>query len=223
MFACRSILSRDALGDRRPDRKAGTRDRHRWICGGRTYRSVARFDASAQRYNRIVEENLQRVWRVARRCGVHQSELDDVIQEVFLVVARKLCAIDTSAERAFVAAVTVRVAANWRRAERRRAEAPMGWLENLASVEAPGYGPAERRQGLALLQQSLDHMTEAQRQVFILAELEEMTALEIASTLNLEEAAVVSRLRRSREVFRRFCENQQRGDAIQGQSSLGVG
>jgi RNA polymerase sigma-70 factor (ECF subfamily) len=155
--------------------------------------------------------------------GVDPSYLDDVIQEVFLVVARKLPQVEVDRERAFVAAVTTRVSANWRRTQRRRPEELLGWVEELSVAEAPDFGPAERRQGLELLQKSLDLMTDAQREVFILAELEQLTAAEIAKQLELPEAAVVSRLRRSRKAFRRFCKQQQERAAYLGPSAVGVG
>jgi hypothetical protein len=52
-------------------------------------------------------------------------------------------------------------------------------------------------------------MTEGQREVFILTELEELTAREVGLHLGLPEAAVVSRLRRAREVFKGFCASWQ--------------
>ena len=179
-------------------------------------------DTSALRYNRLVEDNLNAVWRVARRCGIHTSQLDDVIQEVFLVVSQKLARIKPGTERAFTIAVTVRVAANWRRAQRRRQEDPVSWFEDVPGTEVFGYEPAERRQGLKLLEKSLELMTKGQREVFILAELEQLTAPEIAAQLEIEEAAVVSRLRRSRDVFRRFCESQQQLELLRLPSPLGV-
>lgn len=180
-------------------------------------------DAAVLRYNCVVEDNLNAVWRVARRCGIHSNHLDDVIQEVFLVVAQKLVQIAPGTERAFAIAVTVRIAANWRRAQRRRPEDPVGWLEEIPGKETLVYEPAERHQGLMLLEQSLELMTEAQREVFILAELEQLTAPEIAAQLELDEAAVVSRLRRSREVFRRFCEKQRQLEMLGDASLQGVG
>lgn len=167
-------------------------------------------DLATDRYERVVEQNLNAVWRVARRCGVHTNHLDDIIQEVFLIVSRKLSHVAPHAERAFVVAVTTRVAANWRRSQARHPEVPMGWMEDIPIVESHDYEPVERRQGLELLQKSLELMTEAQREVFILAELEQLTGVEIAAQLGLNEATVVSRLRRSREVFRRFCQQQER-------------
>lgn len=167
-------------------------------------------DLAADRYERVVEQNLNAAWRVARRCGVHANHLDDVIQEVFLVVARKLPDVAPHAERAFVAAVTTRVAANWRRCQARHPEVPMGWLEEVPVIDNHAFEAFERRQGLQLLQESLELMTDVQREVFVLTELEQLTALEIAAQLSLNEATVVSRLRRAREVFRRFCRQQQK-------------
>ena len=48
-------------------------------------------------------------------------------------------------------------------------------------------------------------MTEPQRVTFVLFELEELRASEIAVELGIEEAAVVSRLHRARSVLRRVC------------------
>lgn len=52
-------------------------------------------------------------------------------------------------------------------------------------------------------------MTEAQRVTFVLFELEELRASEIATELGVAEAAVVSRLHRARGVMRRICERQE--------------
>lgn len=185
---------------------------------------VRDLETPAARYEHVVQRYLNVVWRVARRCGVHDSQLDDVIQEVFLVVARRLDQVEHGRERAFVIGVTTRVAANWRRAQRRCLEDPVAWLEELpAAGESPGLEVVERRQGLLLLQEALDQMTDAQREVFVLAELEQLTAVEIALQLELEEAAVVSRLRRSRQVFRRFCERRRWEGAEPCAENVGVG
>jgi DNA-directed RNA polymerase specialized sigma24 family protein len=54
-------------------------------------------------------------------------------------------------------------------------------------------------------------MTPRQRVVFTLFDLEEFSAREIAEQLEIPEAAVVSRLRRGREVFQNFCRRRQLG------------
>jgi RNA polymerase sigma-70 factor (ECF subfamily) len=167
------------------------------------------------RAERIVREQLDVACRTARRLGVPASELDDVAQEVMLVVVRRLDAIDPDKERAFVAATSVRVAANWRRQRRRRHEQPSDELDQFqvdqeALLSRPSELGAEdsleRARKLQLLQAALDSMTEPQRVAFILFELEELTAREIAQQLHLPVAAVTSRARRAREAFISFCQ-----------------
>jgi RNA polymerase sigma-70 factor, ECF subfamily len=171
-------------------------------------------ESSNSRFNRIVHECLDVAWRTARRAGVRPEAVDDVIQEAFLVVGRRLRDIAPQSERAFVAATTLRAAANWQRGTRRRREDLVESVEGVLSSSAAAGPPlpeevALQREGLALLGVALDAMTEPQREVFVLSELEQLCAREVSELLQLPEAAVVSRLRRAREVFRKFCVEQQ--------------
>lgn len=157
----------------------------------------------------IAEQHLDVIWRMARRLGVPTNELEDMAQEVLMVVVRRLEHIELGKERAFVASTTVRVASNWRRTRRRRPEDPSDALDALASASSGAFAPAdaeqslERSRRLARLEHALDLMTEPQREAFMLFDLEQLTAPEIAEQLGLPEAAIVSRVRRAREVFRR--------------------
>jgi RNA polymerase sigma-70 factor (ECF subfamily) len=175
----------------------------------------------ASRVQQIVLEHLNAVWRTARRLGVPSSDVDDVAQEVALVVLRRESVIQPGRERAFVIGSTARIASNGRRSRRRQplplADAAAGFAEvgraELAPPEGAGDSSQEaslqRAQGLALLEAALQEMTPAQRVVFTLFELEEFSAREIAEQLEIPEAAVVSRLRRGREVFQSFCRRRQ--------------
>jgi RNA polymerase sigma-70 factor (ECF subfamily) len=169
----------------------------------------------------IVLEHLDAIWRTARRLGVPPSDVDDVAQEVALVVLRRERVIQHGKERAFVIGSTARIASNWRRSRRRQpqplADAAAGFAEVGGAELAPPEGAGnlgqeallERAQGLALLEAALREMTPRQRVVFTLFELEELSAREIAEQLEIPEAAVVSRLRRGREVFQSFCQRRQ--------------
>jgi len=177
----------------------------------------------ANRVQQIVLEHLNAIWRTARRLGVPPSDVDDVAQEVALVVLRRESAILPGKERAFVIGSTARIASNWRRSRRRQpqplADAAAGFAEVGRAELAPPEGAddasqetsLQRAQGLALLEAALREMTSAQRVVFTLFELEELSAREIAEQLEIPEAAVVSRLRRGREVFQDFCRRRQLG------------
>lgn len=173
------------------------------------------------RVQRILLEHLDAVWRTARRLGVPAADLEDVAQEVALVVMRRESAIQPGKERAFVIGTGARIAANWQRSRRRRpqplADAALGFDEGarrepraLQDTRALAQeADLERAQGLALLEEAIAEMTLGQRLAFTLFELEELSAREIAEQLDIPEAAVVSRVRRAREVFERFCQRRQ--------------
>ena len=168
----------------------------------------------SERVERIVREHLDAVWRTARNLGVAERDVDDVVQEVMLVVVRRLDDIALERERAFVLGATARVAANWRRGRRRRPEELMESIDNLSGVYEvpPGRavfrGPEqafERAEKLALLAEALDQMPPALRAAFTLFELEQLTARETAEQLVVAQSAVFSRVRRAWVIFRRCC------------------
>ncbi|MEY4545481.1 MAG: hypothetical protein RL685_1676 [Pseudomonadota bacterium] len=173
------------------------------------------------RVQHILLEHLDAVWRTARRLGVPTADLPDVAQEVALVVMRRESAILPGKECAFVIGTAARIAANWRRSRHRQPQplpgVALGFSEGASSaasslegVAAPQQDDAlERARGLELLEAALAEMTLGQRLAFTLYELEELSAREIAEQLEIPEAAVVSRVRRAREVFQRFCQRRQ--------------
>lgn len=170
------------------------------------------------RLRELVVRNLEAVWRIARRLGLSDADLEDLTQEVAVLVMKREAVIEPGKERAFMLATAVRIAANWRRSHRRRSQRGTELAVAFAgAVELEGAAPApqelelERAQGLALLDAALAEMTESQRVAFVLFELEELSAKEIAEQLAVPEAAVVSRVRRAREEFQRFCRQYQRG------------
>jgi RNA polymerase sigma-70 factor (ECF subfamily) len=171
---------------------------------------------ASRRVREIVVRNLDAVWRTARRLGLSDADLADLAQEVALVVLKREASIEPGKERAFMLATAVHIIANWRRSWRRRsqrgAELALAFAGELEiDAPAPQERELERAHGLALLDAALAEMTEPQRVAFVLYELEELSAKEIAEQLAVPEAAVVSRVRRAREEFQRFCLRYQRG------------
>jgi RNA polymerase sigma-70 factor (ECF subfamily) len=176
--------------------------------------SSAELPAVSERVERIVREHLDAVWRTARNLGVVDRDVDDVVQEVMLVVVRRLDDIDVGRERAFVLGATARVAANWRRGRRRRPEALTESIDSVSGVYEmpPGCaafrGPEqafERAEKLALLAEALGQMPPPLRVAFTLFELEQLTARETAEQLGVPQSAVFSRVRRAWVIFRRCC------------------
>ncbi len=181
----------------------------RWalVWPGLGARRAVTFDGSA-RIRQLAHLHLDAVCRTARRLGVRACDLEDLVQDVMLVVVRRLADIEPGKERAFLVSTTVRVAANRRRQRQRRPEEPSDSLDtsgaerlSASAGRPPGEASVETVRQLALLHTALEQMTEAQRASFVLFELEELTAREIAEQLGLTEGTIVSRVRRAREVL----------------------
>jgi RNA polymerase sigma-70 factor (ECF subfamily) len=166
---------------------------------------------------RIIAEQYPFLWRSLRRLGVPDAQLEDAAQQVLVVMARRLNEIRVGAERTFVFSAAVRVAADARRSARRRREDPIS--DASAEVASPLPTPedlASVQSDRRVLAVALESIPMAFRTVFILYEIEEMTAAEIAVMLSLPAGTVASRLRRARELFKEAieqirCESEARG------------
>lgn len=150
-------------------------------------------------------EHVKFVARSLRRLGVNESDIDDGVQEVFVIASSKREMIAEGAERSFLYGTAMRVASNARRVERRaqsrRAEAPEG-REHVSVDATPNAEELlARRQARERLDAILATMSVEMRAVFTLFELEEMTRSEIAALLGLPLGTVGSRIRRAREHF----------------------
>ncbi len=143
------------------------------------------------------------VWRWASHLGVPRDARDDVVQEVFLTIHGKLDQFEArSSLKSWVFGVTVRVTRNYRR---RKSTGPSGdgcEMDALPDEVAQPEAEAEHGEALTLLQQILNELDADRREVFVLAEFEQLSILEIAAVLHLNSNTVSSRLRRAREDVR---------------------
>lgn len=164
--------------------------------------SFARADEA--RLRSIVDANFDTLWRFLRRLGIPEGDVDDAIQEVILVVARKLDQISPASERSFVLSTAFRVASDTRRKVKRRREVTDDALVELSSPELDPEASAERGRLSLLFSRVLEQLSLELRAVFVLYELEDFTMAEIARTLEVPMGTVASRLRRGREAFERL-------------------
>ncbi len=144
---------------------------------------------------------------MARRAshGANQWQAEENAQESFSVAARKIDRIESGRERAFLLGVAVRLAVNARRLVAQRVNE---FAIDRDPIEAVDGAPlAEellaQKQQRALLDQILQSMSDAFRQVLTLYEIEELTLPEIANVLEIPAGTAASRLRRAREEFDR--------------------
>ncbi len=158
--------------------------------------------ADAARVRELLQAHFTLVWRTAVRLGVPVDRVDDVVQEVFVVAARKLAQIREGRERSFVVGVTVRICANWRRAWHARPEV---FGEDIVQQKVdPTPGPdmlLEQKRLRALLNEALDALPDHNRTVFVLVEIEGLSGPEVSAALELPLGTVASRLRRARAQF----------------------
>ena len=137
-------------------------------------------------------------WRLLRRLGVAEGDANDVSQEVFVVVHRKLGHIVSSASvRSFVYGVCVRAASDYRRSARIRRERVCAEVPEQPAT-GNQHAELETRQARELLHAVLSRMTDQKRETFILYELEELSMIEVAEALGCPLPTAYSRLHAAR-------------------------
>jgi RNA polymerase sigma-70 factor, ECF subfamily len=141
------------------------------------------------------------VWRSLRRLGVGPATLDDATQEVFVVVCRRLDSVTSEAQlRSWLFAIAAHVASKARRTAQRRGADPLPeFLADERSLSP--QESAAQAEAAHTVYALLDHLSPPQRTVFVMAELEQFTAPEIAAALGLPLNTVYSRLRSARATF----------------------
>ncbi|MGO9835289.1 MAG: extracellular solute-binding protein [Polyangiaceae bacterium] len=155
----------------------------------------------ADRVRTLVERNRAALGRYLTRIGVPQSELDDVMQEAFMVTTSRLGGLESGTERAFLFASALYVAQNTRRGSRRRQRAADSFLQ-LPSEPLPSADDlTDQLRARAMLEEALEQLPGETRLVFFLFELQDMPLASIAKRLGLPEGTVASRLRRARRIL----------------------
>jgi len=153
-------------------------------------------------FDDVYAEHARFVWRVLRGMGVRESGIDDAVQDVFIVVHRRLHEFDgQNALSTWLFAIAYRVACDHRRKHKRQSVHDS--LEDDATEHAAGDAPspadnAEQAQRLRALHDALDSLDDEKRALIVLAELEEQTVPQIAALTGISVNTVYTRLRRAR-------------------------
>lgn len=142
------------------------------------------------------------VWRTLQRLGVRDADLEDVLQEVFIVVDRKIGSFaGRSQMTTWLYGVTRRVASTHRRRAWVRREVPTAEPPEGPCLEAgpeQSLGESEDREKLA---EVLGLMDLEKRAIFVMWELDETPCETIAQTLGIPVGTVHSRLDAARRDF----------------------
>lgn len=145
------------------------------------------------------------VCRWARACGAPDGEIEDVAQDVFVTVHRRLPDFQDRNLAAWLYTITARATRDHRRrAWLRRVMRPRKDVD-LDTFSLAAAGPAEhleRVEDRRLLARLLEGMSMKKRAVVVLYELEEMTGEEIAALEGVPVDTVWSRLHHARREMR---------------------
>jgi RNA polymerase sigma-70 factor, ECF subfamily len=156
-------------------------------------------------FDAIVAEHGPYVWRVLRRLGVRTGDIDDVWQETFIVVHRKLGSFEGRSQlRTWLSAIAVRVASDYRsRAYRRREQAtddvPEGPSEHSSAVSQ--HDALVEQQRRELLDRLIAELKPDQREVIVLYEFAELPMQEVAEALGCPLQTAYSRLHAARKAL----------------------
>ena len=153
----------------------------------------------------VYAEHAPTVARWAARLGGPAADVEDITQEVFLVVNRRLGEFRSDARMStWLFGITAKVVAN----ERRRRKLRQWWLRLAPSAghdaAAAGDGALEqleKRERRVLFYRALDRLSERQRRALVLFELEEMPVDDVAAHLGLRPGNTRVLLHRARAAF----------------------
>jgi RNA polymerase sigma-70 factor (ECF subfamily) len=158
-------------------------------------------------FAQVYEDYFPFVWRSARRLGAPEATVDDVVQEVFVVVYRRLSQFEwRSSLRTWLFGIVLNVVRAHRRSLRAKHPHALS-ADRGADPDAVidlASGPqdvAMKAQAARLLDRLLEELDDEKRAVFVLAELEQLSAPEIAAALDVPVNTVYSRLRLARQEF----------------------
>lgn len=147
----------------------------------------------------IYDDHVKFVWRVLGRLGVARADLEDVCQEVFIVVHRRLGEFEgRSSLRTWIYGIALRCASDYRRRNARRR--PAASLLPEIAIEGSQLEDLEARDARTTLDRLLELLDAEKREVFVLFELEELAMAEVVTIVGCPLQTGYSRLHAARAI-----------------------
>jgi len=159
-------------------------------------------------FDAVYEEHFAFVWRSVRRLGSPDAHVDDAVQEVFLVVHRRLKEFEgRSSLRSWLYGIVANVVRDCRRTALRKdpcVRSAGGGPDVDSLVDPSGCSPQEsleRADAVRVLHDLLETLDWQKREAFVLVELEQMSVPEVAEAIGVNANTVYSRVRAARQAF----------------------
>lgn len=146
------------------------------------------------------------MWSSLRRLGARDADVLDLAQKVFLTAYLKLPEFEgRSSVGTWLFGICQRVASDYRKSARIKREVSLDTaeLDELPGVTVDATQGFDTRQRTEHAEAILAMLPEAQRRAFVLYEVEELSARDIAALLGTSVGTVRSRVRLARRAFAR--------------------
>jgi RNA polymerase sigma-70 factor, ECF subfamily len=148
---------------------------------------------------RLVREHSRLVFRIAYSVVRNHADAEDIVQEVFLRVA-KHGAKDISDGKAWLARIAWRASVDRYRSARRQSQDEFDEQIHVPLVQAGGTeSVAISRETLALLDRLIAALPKKEREALLLTSVEELSSTEAARVLGTSETSVRARVFRARQ------------------------
>jgi len=142
------------------------------------------------------------VWRVAKRLGVPDAALEDVVHDVFVIVHRRLDDYDgRAALTSWLYGITRGVASNRRRGRAREAQR-IERAQPRPDTLPPTDEAAQRREAAAFVRRFLGELDASKREMFTMVDLEGMSVKDAAILASVNVNTAHARLRAARLAFK---------------------
>lgn len=157
-------------------------------------------------FERLYAQFYRPVIRWMRAFGVSAAEAEDVAQEVFIVVRRKLGSFVGGSLPAWIYRIARLTASDYRRRAwfRRVVFLADGFSSELSQTERGPEEELQRREAAVELERLLDKLSRVRRRAFVLFEIEGYSCGEIAELEQIPLNTVYTRLHHARQDFLRY-------------------
>ena len=158
--------------------------------------SSSSYGGAEKNFDSVYAEYFDFVWRSTRGLGISEALVDDVVQDVFIIVHRKLPEFEERGSlRSWLYGITRRVCKDHRRSAMRRGTQLELDPERERSDGQDPHEHAAQRQALRAIESFADGLDEEHRDIFFLALIEGLPTVEVADTLGINANTTYSRVR----------------------------
>ncbi len=157
------------------------------------------------------------VWSALQRFGVRDADLEDALQEVFVVVHQRLASYDPTVRvTTWLYGIALRVAASFRRRAHVRRERIVDHVPDVQAMAPRPEDAAADCEARERLLSILDSMDLEKRAVLVMFEIDGLSCDEIAAVAGVPVGTVYSRLHAARQAFQQSLLRWTARDAHRG-------